>query len=44
MLTMKDEMDRRGIRVTWHEIPGGHEERERDELDSAFAWLEQMRG
>jgi hypothetical protein len=44
MVIMKDEMDRRGIRVTWDELPGGNEPRERDELDTAFAWLEQMRG
>jgi hypothetical protein len=43
MSTMKDEMERKGLRVGWSELPGGHEPMERDELDPAFAWLEAMR-
>jgi len=42
MATMKDEMERKGLRVTWSEIPGGHDPMDRDELDPAFAWLESM--
>jgi hypothetical protein len=44
MLTMKDEMQRKGLHVTYDEIPGGHEPMTRDELDPAFAWLRTIRG
>ncbi len=43
MVIMKDEMERKGLRVGWTELPGGHDPMERDELDPAFAWLESMR-
>jgi hypothetical protein len=43
MSTMKDEMERKGLHVTWSELPGGHDPMERDELDPAFAWLEALR-
>ncbi len=43
MVTMKDEMERKGLRVGWSELPGGHEAMDRDELDPAFAWLDSMR-
>lgn len=43
MATMKDEMERKGLRVSWSELAGGHEAMERDELDPAFAWLDSMR-
>jgi hypothetical protein len=44
MMTMKDEMQRRGLHVTYSELPGGHHWMERDELDPAFAWLATVRG
>jgi predicted esterase len=44
MVTMKDEMERKGLHVTWDEMHGGHDPRERDELDTAFNWLNQMHG
>lgn len=44
MLTMKDEMQRRGLRVTWDQIVGAHQPMERDELDPAFAWLQTIKG
>ena len=44
MRTMKDEMQRKGLHVTYDEIPGKHQPMERDELDPAFAWLQTIRG
>jgi hypothetical protein len=44
MRTMKDEMQRRGLHVTYEELTGGHQPMERDELDPAFAWLATIRG
>lgn len=43
MMTMKDEMQRKGLQVTYSEVPGGHHWMERDELDPAFAWLATLR-
>ena len=40
MLTMKDEMQRKGLGVGYSGIAGGHEPMERDELDPAFAWIQ----
>ncbi len=40
--TMKDEMERRGLSVTYQELDGRHEPMERDELDAAFAWLDSL--
>jgi predicted esterase len=44
MMTMKDEMQRKGLHVTYEEIAGGRHAMERDELDPAFAWLATIRG
>jgi hypothetical protein len=44
MVTMKDEMQRRGLRLTYDQIAGSHAAMERDELDPAFAWLATIRG
>jgi len=41
-LTMKDEMERRGLNVTVSEMSGVHEPMERDELDPAFTWLDAL--
>ena len=42
MVTMKDEMQRKGLNVTYSEINGGHEPMERDEMDPAFAWIDAL--
>jgi hypothetical protein len=44
MATMKDEMERKGLHVTFDQIDGGHAPMDRDELDPAFAWLDMRRG
>jgi predicted esterase len=44
VLTMKDEMERRGLHVEYSEASGGHQAMERDELDPAFAWLDALHG
>ncbi len=44
MVTMKDEMQRKGLRVAYEEIAGGHQPMERDELDGAFEWLATVKG
>ncbi len=38
--TMKDEMERRGINVTYSEFDGRQEPMERDEMDPAFTWMD----
>jgi hypothetical protein len=40
VLTMKDEMERKGIGVTYVEFDGKRQPMEREEMDPAFAWLE----
>jgi hypothetical protein len=42
VLTMKDEMERKGMSVTYDELDGKREPMERDEMDAAFAWLEAL--
>jgi predicted esterase len=42
MFTMKDEMQRKGLKVTYDEMDGKHEPMERDEMDGAFAWLDTL--
>jgi hypothetical protein len=44
MLTMKDEMERRGMRVTWEELPGPHEPMSGEELENSFLWLDSLHG
>ena len=44
VLTMRDEMERRGLRVEYDELPGGREGMQKDELDPAFAWLDALHG
>jgi pimeloyl-ACP methyl ester carboxylesterase len=39
IVTLKDEMQRKGLAVTLDELPGGHKDMEDDELDAAFAWM-----
>jgi hypothetical protein len=42
MLTMKDEMERKGIRVTLEEGAGRHESMSGEELEPAFLWLDSV--
>jgi hypothetical protein len=44
MLTMKDEMERRGLRVVLDEKPGRPEEMGGEELEPPFLWLDALRG
>ena len=43
-VTLKDEMQQRGLRVTYDEIPGGHDPMSYEDLDPAFAWMDALRG
>jgi poly(3-hydroxybutyrate) depolymerase len=44
MLTMKDEMERRGVRVVLDEKLGNPEEMAGEELEPPFLWLDSLRG
>ncbi|HEY2517114.1 MAG TPA: hypothetical protein VGI39_39850 [Polyangiaceae bacterium] len=44
VLTMRDEMERRGLSAEYDELPGGRQPMERDELEPAFAWLDALHG